>query len=178
MVQYYKMGRLLFGCWDKITVFENGREKVALKITMFEKRSLFTFEQLFCTFSAVCLHFQLFVYFLKDCFSFWKITIQDNFHAKMRLFCSFSTIVTNTWILNETGHNWVAILYFFLYLGLLLLLSIITHLVLYLYSSLLGLLCELRCWWIEPFKFGEETEKNPRKATFAASPKKKRSSWA
>ena len=54
----------------------------------------------------------------------------------------------------------------------------ITHLVLYLYSSLLGLLCELRCWWIEPFKFGEETEKNPRKATFAASPKKKRSSWA
>ena len=70
MVQYYKMGRLLFGCWDKITVFENGREKVALKITMFEKRSLFTFEQLFCTFSAVCLHFQLFVYFLKDCFSF------------------------------------------------------------------------------------------------------------
>ena len=86
--------------------------------------------------------------------------------------------MTNTWILYETGHNWVAILYFFLYLGLLLLLSIITHLVLYLYSSLLGLLCELRCWWIEPFKFGEETEKNPRKATFAASPKKKRSSWA
>ena len=118
MVQYYKMGRLLFGCWDKITVFENGREKVALKITMFEKRTGKVFGSCLFTFSAVCLYFSCFFTFWKTVSLFLKNHHPGQFSRQMRLFWQFSTNVTNAWILYETGHNWIAILYFFLYLVL------------------------------------------------------------